>query len=124
MVSVNYYSLPWWLDSVHYEEQDTINIIYADSDAQTWYNNEYNTIGTIKSYTGVALFSFGAITWIIGKVGLDAVLSSVLDGAISDVGAVLLVTGFAISYIETHIETELHDKYDFTYANPIFPEIS
>ncbi len=34
MVSVNYYSLPWWLGSVHYGEQDTINIIYADSDAE------------------------------------------------------------------------------------------
>ena len=33
-----------------------------------------------------------------------------------------MVTGFAISYIETHIGTELHDKYDFTYANPLYGE--
>ena len=122
MVSVNYYSLPWPLGSIHYGEQDTINILYVGSDAQTWYNKEYNTIGTIKSYTGFATFSFGAITWIVGKLGLDAVLSTVLGGAISTVGVIIAGTAFAISKIQSYMGGRLHDMYDSTYANPLYGE--
>ena len=122
MVSVNYLSVHYWYFNFNYGEQDTINILYVGSDAQTWYNKEYNTIGTIKSYTGLGLLSFGAITYIIGKLGLNAVLSAVLGGAISSVGIILAGTGFTISEIQGYMGSQLHDMYDSTYANPLYGE--
>ncbi len=45
---------------------------------------------------GIAQAIFGAVTYVIGKLGLNAVLSAVLGGAISDAGAILLVTGMPL----------------------------
>ena len=37
---------------LNYGEHDTINILFVGSAAQSWYNQEYNTIQTLTSWSG------------------------------------------------------------------------
>ncbi len=70
------------------------------------------------------MLSFCAITGIIGKLGLDAVLSSVLGASISDEGGYFIGQRyFDNSYgILCKRAGQLHSMYDSTYVNPLYGE--
>ena len=127
MVSVNYYSIPWYYPgpwwapweghwgSLNYGEQDTINILYVGSDAQTWYNQEYNTIQNFNSLNDVGSNFISALT----AIGAYYVIEAVTAAIASEIFAILTITGGVISFIQSYMGSQLHSMYDSTYANPL-----
>lgn len=115
MVSMNYYSLPWWLGSLHYGEYDIINILFVGSSAQPWYNNEYNTIQNFQTYSGVLGLFIAGLT----SRGAYYRIASVTSAIAAEIFGIIAATGIGISMIQGYMGNQLHQMYDSTYANPI-----
>lgn len=114
-LSMNYYSLPWWLSSLHYGEYDIINILFVGSSAQSWYNNEYNTIHNFETYSGVLGLFIAGLPSIRAYYGIASVTSAIAG----EIFGIIAATGIGISMIQGYMGNQLHELYDSTYANPI-----
>lgn len=124
MVSVNYLRItaPWYLGgwTITYGEDDTINILFVGSSAQSWYNHEYSTINTISSWAAAAGVVTGGAVFLGGQYGI---LSSAIKGIASEIAVIISLTGFTISAIQHYMGAQLHSMYDSTYANPLSGEL-
>ena len=127
MVSVNYFGISWWYPgpwyapwaghwgTLNYGEHDTINILFVGKTAQSWYNQEYNTIQTLASWGGVGSFVVGVITALAGYYAIPLLTAATA----SAIFGILAGAGFSISYIQNYMGNKLHSMYDSTYANPL-----
>ncbi|MCL4356744.1 MAG: hypothetical protein M1460_02630 [Candidatus Thermoplasmatota archaeon] len=127
MVSMNYFSISWWYPGpwnapwdghwgiLNYGEHDTINILFVGSAAQSWYNQEYNTIQTLASWGGIV----GAITLSLTIVGAYFGISQLSNADVTAILAIITGAGLSISFIQTYMGNQLHAMYDSTYANPL-----
>ncbi len=115
MVSMTYYSIHCWFVNYNYGEQDTINILYVGSDAQTWYNTEQSAIGDITDMALVSAAILATATWLAGIYHIASLTSKV--GI--DIAFILAMTGIAVSAIQGYISSQLSSMYDSTYANPL-----
>jgi len=119
MVSVNYLKVtaPWYLGgwTITYGETDTINILFVGSSAQSWYNQKYNTIGTISGWSSIASYILAPITFVGIWYGIAALTSTIFG----EISLIMESAGLAISYIQNYMGNQLHAMYDSTYANPL-----
>ena len=127
MVLMNYYSIPmwypgpWWAPweghwgSYNYGEQDTINILYVGSYAQTWYNQETSKISNIIDMTVAASVVLATLTWIAGKLQISALTG----GVANDIIYILGLTAISIGAIQYYMNGQLNAMYDTTYSNPL-----
>ncbi|MGP6239172.1 hypothetical protein ACNF40_01990, partial [Cuniculiplasma sp. SKW4] len=130
MVSVNYFSISWWYPGpwyapwaghwgrLNYGEHDTINILFVGKTAQSWYNQEYNTIQTLIGWSNIASYIFTALGGVGAYYGIRALSSAFF----AEITAILVSAGFAISFIQSYMGNQLHTMYDSTYANPLSGE--
>jgi hypothetical protein len=78
---------------------NTINILFVGSAAQSWYNQEYNTIQTLASWGGIASYFLAPITFVGTWYGIAA-----LAGKFAEAIAVIIGSaGFTISYIQNYM---------------------
>ena len=94
---------------------NTINILFVGSAAQSWYNQEYNTIQTLASWGGIV----GAITLSLTIVGAYFGISQLSNADVTAILAIIAGAGLSISFIQTYMGNQLHAMYDSTYANPL-----
>ena len=119
MVSMNYYS--YTIDylfgsyTFNYGEQDTINILYVGSDAQTWYNQEYSTIQNFNNYNNIVSIFLAPLTAVGAYYAIEAITGVIA----AQIFAIIEITGDAISMIQSYMGNQLHQMYDTTYANPL-----
>ena len=94
---------------------NTINILFVGNAAQSWYNQEYNTIQTLASWGETV----GAITIAIGLLNGYFGISQLSNYDVTEILAIISLAGFTIAYIQTYMGNQLHAMYDSTYANPL-----
>ena len=119
MVSVNYLKVtaPWYLGgwTITYGETDTINILFVGSSAQSWYNQEMNTIHNIETWSMVGGFIYGGALTIANFYGL---LTSALAKMAGIISFIIASAAISIHFTQSYMGSALNSMYDSTYANP------
>ena len=100
---------------MNYGEHDTINILFVGNAAQSWYNQEYNTIQTLANWGSIVSF----ITAPIGTLSTFYAIAQLSAKVLGSILLIIAAAGFTISYIQNYMGNQLHAMYDSTYANPL-----